>query len=441
MTDINLDDEDVVKEMYDGEYPRVDIVAGPASGMRFVVLKAGDTQPDPATILGAHTPMTVTDPAPVLKADDPSEPLPDGDELMDDAKPGAAGLEVPTDAPGDPDDPDSPAWEAVDAARARQAVNMVIALQRLVQTALARESQEAVVGDDGEDAENAYDLADVLDSLDCVLDTLAPFAVGEQAEANEREADAMSMVTKAGRILSGANEGLIRSAMQQLQTVIATLPAATEPEGTEVTKSETIEPVEPAVETVEKAAEPAEATEPAVEPVEKAAGDPMMAVYTQGGKLIGAIDPTKVTPLSTGDDDDDDDGDDDTDADPDDTADPAAAPPAAPAAVAPGVPVAVAKAADTTDPTEVLKSILADTIREALAPLGDRVAKMEATPAVGGPLLNGATGQLFLRGQNTTGDPEIEQVQKAMESTVNPVERADLNRKLVLLQLRRMHQP
>jgi hypothetical protein len=52
MTDgIDPEEEGVVKarEMFDAEIPEVDIVSGPASGMRFVVIKADERQ-DPASI-------------------------------------------------------------------------------------------------------------------------------------------------------------------------------------------------------------------------------------------------------------------------------------------------------------------------------------------------------------------------------------------------------
>ncbi|HUX71712.1 MAG TPA: hypothetical protein VMV41_14435, partial [Cellulomonadaceae bacterium] len=121
----------------------------------------------------------------VIKADDaeqaadvvanPDQELPDADEVA---------AATPDTAPGDPDDPTSAAWEAVDAARARQALELTIALQRLVQAAVDRESQEVAVGS-SEDLGDVWTLSDVLCAIDDIISGLAPFAVTEQAEADQ----------------------------------------------------------------------------------------------------------------------------------------------------------------------------------------------------------------------------------------------------------------
>jgi hypothetical protein len=388
---------------------RVDAVHGPAHGLPFLLLKAADPDAQP-----------------------------DADELMADASDagmdGAGGSETPSDAPGDPDDPASPAWEAVDAARARTAVNMVIALQRLVGTALSREAQEIVTSGDPSDDENAYDLSCVLDSLDCILETLAPFAVGEQAEALDRQTDAESVMTKSGRVLSGTNEQSIRQASTLLENVLASLPAATVPEGTD-TMTKTLEPL---TKTDDKAtvADPdgsalgtdlisdTTAGETAGKPIAtidnsttgmaKAAGDPMALVYDANGNPWGAVDPSKVTVFQSAA---------PANAEPtDDPADPAstdpATPPAEPAAVpadpADGATIpgtATVQAPVEQDMTKALTAeTLADALKEVLTPMAKQLEQntelaamvkglQEQVEVLGrkpddrkSPILNGATG-------------------------------------------------
>ena len=521
MNPIDIDDEEeVAKEMHDARFPRVDVVSGPASGMRFVILKAGEQQDDAESVwkvkydaqtqrdmlakgqafkgpdgepsypiadkadlevafravgrgkenhdairkyimrrakaLGAtsdipdnwaadgslkeaavqktkRTGKDADELRIVTKAADDEE-LPDADELMSEAQAGAAGSEVPTEAPGDPDEPTSAAWEAVDAARARQSVNMVIALQRLVQVALTRESQEVVTGDgDDDDAENAFDLQGVLDCLDCVLDTLAPFAVDEQAESEDRVDDAEQVVTKSGRVLSSANENSIRQAQQLLQQVLASLPAATVGDA--------------AVED---------------EPVAKAKGDPMVACYNENGQLIGVVDPDNLQAIAAGTPvDDSADAKDDS---ADDTSDDAEAPAADAPAAAPDASAAPAPAAPAADDQAVAKNmtsseeiaeLIQSTVKKALEMqaeehetvlkgLRERLEVVERSPATGGPLLNGrasGAGDMPLRGQDG-GDgqpittPEIEAVRKQLATVSNPADVERLNHKLVFEILR-----
>ena len=99
---------------------------------------------------------------------------------------------------------------------------------------------------DPSDADNAFDLEDAQCALDYVIDTLAGFAVGEQAEADlggeAMEAigkalagcdpgpldafEGLCAVVKAGRVLSSANEAHIREAAARLTTVLSSLPQA-----------------------------------------------------------------------------------------------------------------------------------------------------------------------------------------------------------------------
>ncbi|HUX71231.1 MAG TPA: hypothetical protein VMV41_12015 [Cellulomonadaceae bacterium] len=364
---------------------------------------------------GIDQPVTkeTTMPA-VIKADDadlaadivanPDETLPDADEVA---------AATPDTAPGDPDDPTSAAWEAVDAARARQALELTIALQRLVQAAVDRESQEVAVGST-EDMGDVWTLSDVLCAIDDIVSGLAPFAVTEQAEA-----DQLTAVTKAGRVLSTTNEAKIRGAVDALTQVLNTLPAPAD-DAAPVAKTE-------------KEATMADTT------ITKAKGDPQVAVYTEDGKLVGTVDQTDISPIASATAATDSDGDTPDAETPADATDDAA--PAAPALVQPDA--TDGPAADTTpqtpaapatddqltkalDEISLLKSTMSDLLKEALAPLQERLAKVESTPMPGGPMLHGATpgaDPIAMRGQ---GDSGFEALTKAWQEETNPVRKQEL---------------
>jgi hypothetical protein len=330
-------------ELVNADIDRVDLVGKAANGTRFILAKSGES---PALF----TPADVRD---ILKADTEAAdtvtgddaPLPTADELMTSTSANADGMGVPTKAPGDPDDPNSAAWEAVDAARGRQMLQLAIALQRLVSTATDREAQEAVLGD-GDDAGNVWTLEDVSSTIDCMLSMLAPFALTEQAEADQRSAGALM---KAGRTLSANNEASIRQASDLLQKVLSSLPMA--PDEAPITKE------------TELATEETPAA-----PVAKADGDAsgLVAVFNQKGVLVGVTDPTNIQAVSGA-------GADDTPAEPD----PAPAP-ADPAA---------------QDPSDMTKSEeldpVAKAVQEAMAPLLKRIDELEHTPVPTGALLAG----------------------------------------------------
>ena len=124
----------------------------------------------------------------------------------------------------------------------------------------------------------------------------------------------LGQLAKAGRALSSANEAALRNAAEAIQKVLASLPA---PEEAPVEK-ETPVAENPAAETIEtpeltKAEAPAGAVvaevpvlevakgeEPgAVEEVEKAGS--LMAVYDAKGKLVGVIKPNALTVVDSGD--------------------------------------------------------------------------------------------------------------------------------------------
>lgn len=395
-------DDDEFSELHDAVVPRVDLVGKGANGMPFLIAKGAG--PDHAGILTSDFVQTlITDnqetpmPASVAKADETlaadavlgdDAPLPDADTINADATDGADGIGSPTDAPGDPDDPRSAAWEAVDAARARQALQLTVALQRLVTEAQDRETQEAAVSDDADDLNNAWSMSDVLLCLDEVLQLLAPFAVTEQAEADQLTAE----VVKSGRTLSSANEKAIRGAADALQNVLATLPPATD-DGQPVAKETPV-------------TDPATTTEPAADvDVEKAKGDPMQAVYDDAGKLVGMIDPGNLVEIAPT-----------AEEDPAPEAEPATdatTAPAADVATIPGTDTVQAPVAKTEDEDQVAKAV-ADSVThalgEALAPLAkqlemnaeladvvkglqESVEKMSREPDNRkSPIVNGGTG-------------------------------------------------
>jgi hypothetical protein len=149
------------------------------------------------------------------------------------------------DAPGDPTDPGSPAWEAIDAATAQKWCSILSRAEVALELLAEREMLEAASADPS-DAENAWDLQDACCAIDYVISVLAPYAVAEQSEADccgedmlaavgkamagaeepLSAVEAFAAVMKAGRVLSTANESLIRSAGESLQKVLASLPQA-----------------------------------------------------------------------------------------------------------------------------------------------------------------------------------------------------------------------
>ena len=261
------------------------------------------------------------------------------DDGMDDTMdPGVLLAEPDQAAPGNPAEPGSPAWEATDAATARKWTGILARARAALELMSDRENLEAASADP-DDAEAACDLQDAACAIDYAISILAPFAVDEQSEADCRD-DEMSMigkalsafdiapleileslapVRKAGRVLSSANEAAIRGAVESLQKVLASLPAAPTAEDTDggqaVAKTANEEPdmPEPTL-TTDVTADSGQApamgvASPAPQPVAgaavtdvaKADGDsgkaPMVAVYDADGNLVGIVDPTEITPI------------------------------------------------------------------------------------------------------------------------------------------------
>jgi hypothetical protein len=441
------EEEEVVKEMYDATYEKVDVVSGPAHGMRFVVLKAGEKQ-DPAAAATLTTPThnsaatgSPLEVTPVTKAvkKSPAAPLevhtangaivaptavadPADGELRIVTK--AEDLDVTEvlanadkgDPTEDAEEPGSPGWEAVDAATARKWTGILSRAKNALGVLSDRENLEVAVGE-SDDTDSAWDLAEAGAAVDYAIQVLAPFAVDEQSEVDTAEVEvvAKSMraaetvesdldtieglapVKKAGRVLSATNEQAIRGAVASLQNVLATLPAPAEAAPVAKSLEEPVEPNETAEPTDETAPSSLPANEEA-EPVAKAKGDPLVAVYDAQGRLLGAVDAADLTPLSAGT------PVDDAPAEPEPGAEAAAETPPADAATADGTPAAPAAATEEeqpvaksiTDIAELVKSAVADALtatteehQKVVKALEDRLAVVEKQPAKRGPLLSG----------------------------------------------------
>jgi hypothetical protein len=248
-------------------------------------------------------------PEPIAKADD---------GMADDLDPTTVMAEPDGDAPGDEAVPGSPAWEATDAATARKWTALAVRLKNALGVMAGREAQEAASGDDG-DMGAVFDLEDAACAVDHVIDTLAGFAVGEQAESDlGAEAldavgkamagldvaalegfEALTPVMKAGRVLSAGNEASIRGAVDALQRVLASLPAPTD-DGQPVAKQtkETAVTTPVPVPAAPDAAETAAPVVPAPAVMLKAKGDPMVVVCDSSGKPFGVAKPEDIMPIA-----------------------------------------------------------------------------------------------------------------------------------------------
>ncbi len=335
-------------------------------------------------------------------------------------------LAEPEETPdGDAGDPGSPAWESIDAATARKWTAIAARLRSALGVMSDREALEAATVDPS-DAEAAMDLDDAACAVDYAISVLASFAVDEQAEADDAvmemvgkairgidvehldTVESLGAVRKAGRTLSAANESALRQAIQALQQILASLPAApvTKEAGDPVAKTANEEPnmdtptpsetvtaasgQEPAMGTAEAAPKPvagqavtdmAKAEDAA--PVAKAEKTPQVAIYDAHGNLVGTVDPAEITmlapakaPEAAG-----------SDAMPDEPAPAAEAPAEPPTDLAPAPPASVgtpadavpaeddtvAKATETTENNEaqdVLKGSIQELVKAAMTEQG-----------------------------------------------------------------------
>lgn len=261
-------------------------------------------------------------------------------ELDDGMDPTVVLAEPDMDAPGNDTDPGSPAWEAIDAATARKWTSILARARTALDVMSDREALEAATGDP-DDMDNAMDLSDAACAIDYAISVLAPFAVDEQAEADcgtdemqmlgkaiagldpasLETVEALAPVRKAGRTLSAANESALRAAIQSLQQIIASLPAApdTTEAGKPVAKTANEEPnmdtptpseevtaasgQEPAMGSAQAEPKPVagqavtEMAKADATPVAKADKPEQMAIYDADGNLVGTVDPSDVTRL------------------------------------------------------------------------------------------------------------------------------------------------
>lgn len=487
MTD-HLGGDTEFSELVDADVPRVDLVGRPANGSPgFLLMKqAAGGLLDAAHIrelLAKSEPdhdsketVTMTgSPGAIAKLIHQSSApvVPVAKELdLDDSTDGldiTVPLAAPDDeAPGDPTDPGSPAWEAIDAATARKWTAILARAGRAIALLAERETLEAASADPG-DIDNAWDLEDANCAIDYAISVLAPFAVAEQSEADcgvdEMAAvgkaldgfdsapldtiEVLAPVAKAGRVLSAGNEAAIRGAVESLQKVLSSLPAApttTEESGQPVAK-ETAVPETATPET----AEPLTVTEA---PVVKADGEkvPQVAVYDKSGKLVGIVDPADIVMIA------------DAEPETDEPEPEPAAPEATDLAPAPaaevGIPAGavpeddVAKQTDTTQ--DVLKSIAADAATAALdtysatqeqviakqaeiiAQLAEdvkvlkgQVVALEEQPAMPKVLTNGAMPPSdLLRGQNFGAQAvdvtKAAELKKSLMASTDAVEQRDI---------------
>lgn len=467
-------DDDEWTEVTDARIPRMDLVGKSANGTRFLLMKdqeqAGLMSPALVrSLIGEATPTPtptapVTNIAALLKtiheaavrdaetaSTHPQEtamadPI-TKDVDLDASQIPAADTES---APGEESMPGSAAWEALDAATAGKWTAILGRAKAALEWLAGREQIEGASGD-GSDYDNAWSLEDASCAIDYAISVLAPYAAGEQLEVDTAEDDlsvlgkalagadvdsplavieGLAPVVKAGRVLSAANEAAIRGAAEALQKVLATLPAPEATEEAPVTKTDTEQT-------------PADTAE-----VTKAKGDPQVAVYDANGRLVGTIDQKDLNPIAEA----------AAPAKADDTDTPADEAPAedapaelvqpdandgpaadAAAPVAPQTPAAptaddVQKARE--DQIELLKSTISDAVEAAVAPLRERLEKVEAQPMPGGPALNGVipgATPMILRGQDS-GTPDA--LRKAFEDEQNPIRKQELQFELAAQMVR-----
>lgn len=377
-------------------------------------------------------------------------------DAADDLDPTTVLAEPGMDAPGDPADPGSPAWEAIDAATARKWTAILARACNALCTMAEREMLEAAAGD-SDDADAAFDLEDAKCAIDYAISVLAPFAVGEQAEADlGTEAlaavgkaldgfdagqldvvEALAPVAKAGRVLSAGNEAAIRAAADALQKVLASLPAPLADSGQPVAKQ--------TQETTMTA--PAASETPAAE-VAKADAEAQVAVYTADGVLFGTVAPDAVMAVAQPEapEGSEPDGDED---EPDGAADmveeAAAEPVVEPdedAEVIPGTSTVASPAPDEDEVTKAVQAKFNTALAEALKPFTEELARSaELADVVKGlqervehlaampddrksPLLNGATGTgAGIASRDGSAADPLAELKKAVDDAPNEAAR------------------
>ena len=334
---------------------------------------------------------------------------------VDVAKAASDDLTALSGEPNFDDAPGSQGWEQLDADTALAWAGILSRAKNAVELLAGREAQEVFFGADGADGDDVFDLEDASCAIQSAIDVLAPFAAGEQAESDlvgeiSKAAwvlkngtvidtiEELGSVVKAGRTLSAQNEARIREAVGSLQTVLSTLPDPAEKvtkEGAMTTNPDSVSLPHGDDENNKSSGD----ANPVVVPsdvetlsglsddVAKASGDPMMAVYNASGKLLGAVDPSKITELTEG-------GDSEPEPEPEPEAPPEDLAPA-PSGTVGMEPVEVSKSTD-----DVIKAAIGQAVKEVsdakdaeyasvIKSFEDRLAALEE-PAPSRVLANGA---------------------------------------------------
>lgn len=326
--------DDDFTEVRNVTVPRVDLVDAAANGTPFLLFKAaGDTQSLMSAaaveeLLKAGEPdMTDTQTAPK-----PGAWLAKADENRNDL------LEVEG-GPVDADVPGSESWETTDAATAERAYGELRRLKDTLELLSDREDMELVSGNgESDDGMKAWDLDEAAAAVEFASDVVAVYAASEGAEAAAEAGEIAkalaglpagtidtfvtygAILAKAGRSLSAANEGKLRSASESIQSVLASLPAATD----DITKKEATvadETTPGAVRNItaeltkalaeEALPDTPEAPEGIDDSLVKGADEPvdeivkadaedakgLQPVYDAQGNLVGVVDPTAVQTL------------------------------------------------------------------------------------------------------------------------------------------------
>jgi hypothetical protein len=357
--------DDDFTELRDADIPRVDLVDKAANGLTFLIAKRedggtglidaayvrelvgkADPEPNPddaVTMTGSPAAIAklihqaaLRRTEPVTKTDTgveaPENPAADGSPTEGMAKamdtddttgrldPTTALAEPAGPHDGDPDEPGSPAWEAIDAATACKWA----AILARAKNALALLAERELLEGTADDAMQAMGLQDAACAVDYAISVLAPFAVAEQAEADCADdmaalgkaldgfdsqtldtIEALSTITKAGRVLSTANEAAIRGAVDSLQKVLASLPAAP------TTEDDSGQPVAKEAPVADTAQLADDTTSGNLAKADEETKTPQVAVYDKKGRLVGVVAPDEIVPIATNDEDEEDEPSDD----------------------------------------------------------------------------------------------------------------------------------
>lgn len=432
-------DDDEMTELVDADLDRVDLVKGPANGIAFLVAKSEgvtsatglegheligedvtkgemsteqiDDLPDDDFAYiepGGHTDdfgrtvprslrhFPVNDAAHVRNALARAGDSPFGAKAMPKIRAAAAKFGVEVAKAAEPDGPRSPAWEEADAERADKIVTMLADLRRMLADATDREAQEAAVDADGDDADNVLDLEAVADALAAAIDIVAGYAVNERAEAQTRQEEATAM--------------------------------ADETDETEVAKA-----ADPADETTETAEPEDEGQDEGQPEDEDDAMDPSSMSREELCRCVMTGSPAERdaalremgmrTMLA---------GDADAAAEAGETDD---------EATIPGTDTVVAEAEPVTKSATTSEGTLEHdgevTVTKAdLVAVMERLARLEATPAPGGPLLNGATGVAGLAPREPDPTADYTTVAKAIAAEADPTRKRELESQLAVMKIR-----